>query len=76
MSGKFLAGGFILKHARPRVSLTPAQREEIVRKYLANVPNEAIAAEYGCDQSYPRQLFKRMGGPVEHLPHGGGGRRK
>lgn len=47
---------------RSRPQLSPEQREAIVKKYIDGVPLAEIAEEYGCDPSYPRQLFTRMGG--------------
>lgn len=51
-----------IKANRSRQQFTPDQREEIVKKYIDGVPLQEIADEYGCDPSYPRQLFTRMGG--------------
>lgn len=51
-----------IKANRTRPQYTPDQREEIVKKYIDGVPLSDIAEEYGCDPSYPRQLYTRMGG--------------
>lgn len=40
---------------------TAEQRDDMVRRYLAGEKLAALGVEFGCDQSYPRQLAKRRG---------------
>jgi hypothetical protein len=44
---------------RMRAKLTATQRDELVQRRLAGEKLEALAAEYGCDQSYACILIKR-----------------
>lgn len=42
-----------------RAKLTADEKAEIIKLYRDGVPVLAIAAEYGCDRTYPSALAKR-----------------